>query len=246
MNKVSSSDAVADSTRSLVYTVLIPVMNEVDSLNKTISIILEENNNNFEIIIILSPKTKLQAKQNALKFENIPNLNAKVVIQSKPGIGGAYQDGIELSSGNFIIMIASDLETDPHLVRELIFASVENPEMIIATTRWKGLDAGFLNYGNVKYILNWTFQKMIRILFRSSLTDYTFGFRLYPTNSLKGRSWKELNFAFLLESILIPIREGWKVTEIPHAWKPRIEEKSSNKFIYYFDYFKVAYRVRRN
>lgn len=224
------------------YTVLIPVMNEIESLNKTISTILS-NNDKFELIIILSPKTSLEARQNAFKFE-ANNIYCKVITQVKSGLGGAYQDGIDVSTGDYLIMIASDLETDPNLVRNLIDASSKNPKSIIATTRWRGIGAGFEGYSVTKYFLNWIFQKLISFLYKSKLSDYTFGFRLYPKEALKDKSWQEINFAFLLESILVPLIEGWDVIEIPHTWKPRVENESNNKIRYFIDYFKVAFRVR--
>jgi dolichol-phosphate mannosyltransferase len=227
-----------------LYTVLIPVMNEIESLNETISIILEQNQKNFEFVIILSPKTKFEARQNALEYEKKLNSKISIITQIKPGIGGAYQDGINICRGDYIIMIASDLETDPNLVKDLIALSVLNPDKIITTTRWRGEGAGFEGYGVLKYVLNWIFQKTVSYLFHFNLTDYTFGFRLYPKESIKTWEWKEFNFAFLLESILIPLREGWKVIETPHNWKPRVEETSNNKFIYYLSYFRVVSRVK--
>lgn len=218
-------------------------MNEIESLDKTISIILENNHKKFEFIIILSPKTKTSARENAYKYE-AKNINCKIITQKKPGLGGAYQDGIECSKGDFIIMIASDLETDPYLVSNLINTSIKYPLSIIATTRWKGNGAGFEGYHGGKYLLNWIFQKMISLLYKSKLSDYTFGFRLYPKDALKNKNWEEVNFAFLLESILVPLVEGWKVIEIPHSWKPRVEDTSNNKIIYFLNYFRVAFRVR--
>jgi len=217
-------------------------MNEVESLNKTISTILS-NNEKFELIIILSPNTSLDAKLNALRYE-ATIVNCKVITQVKLGLGGAYQDGIDASTGDFIIMIASDLETDPRLVRNLIDASVKNPKSIIATTRWRGVGAGFEGYHFAKYFLNWIFQQLIRILYKSNLSDFTFGFRLYPQKALKNKNWQETNFAFLLEAILVPLIGGWNVIEIPHTWKPRVENVSNNKIKYFVDYFKVALRVR--
>ena len=225
--------------------VLIPVMNEVSALNKTIEIIESESpNTKFEIIIILSPLSEKSAVENAYSVSELGTKNCRVIIQKDLGIGGAYIHGIEEAKGDYILMIASDLETDPHLVKQMLMISSLNPEKIITTTRWQGEHAGFKNYGSVKLYMNWIFQKWIALTFKSKLTDFTFGFRLYPSKSIKKVNWQNLNFAFLLEVLIRPIKSGWEVVEIPHFWQPRTEGVSSNRKRYFFAYFKVAVKVR--
>lgn len=225
--------------------VLIPVMNEVDSLNKTINIIENESSEEIlEYIVILSPKSTNEAVSNV---ENLVDKSRGKIIskmQRYPGLGGAYVTGIESVSGEFLIMIASDLETDPYLVKKMIEISKSNKDLIITTSRWLGKESGFVGYGKVKLILNFIFQKWISIMFKSNLSDYTFGFRLYPTSSIRGIEWENRDFAFLLESILVPLKSGWKAIEIPHMWQPRIEGESNNSLKFFFAYFKTAVRIR--
>ena len=221
--------------------VIIPVMNEVESLTETISIIIKDLPNvECDFIVILSPRSENEAIVNAKELPSYFSMPINVQVQKYPGLGGAYAHGIELATGDYILMIASDLETDPNLVKDLVKASVANPDCIITTTRWSGESAGFKDYGLIKKVFNWIFQKWISILYKSKLTDYTFGFRLYPARSIKSVHWKSRDFAFLLEAILIPIKKGWKTVEIPHFWQPRSEGTSNNSFRYFFAYFKIA------
>lgn len=225
-----------------MISVLIPVMNEVESLDKTLEIIkLENQGEDFEFIIILSPKSKPHAIENASKHADN---STHIIVQKYPGLGGAYIHGIESSRGDYILMIASDLETDPHNVKDLLIASDENPNSIIATTRWAGQGSGFNGYGSAKLVLNWIFQKFISKLYGQNLTDYTFGYRLYPSASLKNYTWKSKNFGFLLEAILVPVKNGWLAKEIPVSWQARIEEESNNRKSYFFEYFKIAFLIR--
>lgn len=230
-----------------LVTVLVPLINEVESLNETISTIKQDSPDTaFEFILILSPSSTSEAVKNAEQQCLERKGEARIILQNLKGLGGAYIDGIREAKGQRIVMIASDLETDPKLVQELLKISDLNPRHIVATTRWKGDSAGFQGYGTTKKVLNFIFQKLISKMFSSELTDYTFGFRLYPSESIKNRHWKSDNFAFLLESIIVPIKDGWKVVEVPHFWKPRIEGKSSNKVTYFVDYFLVALKVKLN
>jgi glycosyltransferase involved in cell wall biosynthesis len=230
-----------------LVSVLVPLINEVESLNETISTIEHDSPDRaLEFILILSPSSTKEAIKNAERQCSRRQGKARIIVQNLKGLGGAYIDGIREAKGRHIVMIASDLETDPKLVQELLKISELNPNHIVATTRWKGDSAGFQGYGATKKILNFIFQKLISKMFSSKLTDYTFGFRLYPSESIKNRQWKSTNFAFLLESILVPIKDGWEVVEVPHFWRPRVEGKSSNKIRYFVDYFAVALRVKLN
>lgn len=225
-----------------MISILIPVMNEIESLNQTLEIINSENfSETLEFIIILSPNSKKSAYENALAHEKD---FIRVIIQKYPGLGGAYRHGIEISQGEYILILASDLETNPYYVKDLITESRKYPMSIIATTRWKGDGSGFQDYGRLKLALNWIFQKIAALLFKSNLTDFTFGYRLYPSPSIKDVRWQCNNFGFLLEAILIPITRGWKTREIPVKWTPRNEDLSNNKKIYFIEYFKVLFSVR--
>lgn len=233
-----------DEKRELI-SVLLPVMNEVESLNETIRIINSENSNlNMEFLIILSAKSSKESIKNAESLRQSRPESIAVITQIKPMLGGALIDGIENARGGKIIMMASDLETDPRTVSLLIKKSNDFPNAIIATTRWAGDNSGFLGYNPVKLVANKIFQNFIKVLFKCNLTDATFGFRLYPREALAGKTWTTYNFAFLLESMLRPLKSGVKVVEIPTMWRARTEGTSSNSWTYYFSYFKLAAQIR--
>jgi glycosyltransferase involved in cell wall biosynthesis len=228
-----------------LVSVVIPVMNEVVSLNETLETITSEcPSENFEFIVVLSPKSELSAVRNVDNLIRVGIHNLVSIIQKYPGLGGAYSHGFEIAKGKYIIMMASDLETDPSLVKNLISQSRYYPNSIITTTRWSGADSGFEGYGALKLILNWIFQKGISLLYKTKLTDYTFGFRLYPRSAIVNVRWQARDFAFLLESLLLPIESGWEVIEIPHKWRPRTEGESNNRKRFFFAYLKIAFKIR--
>ena len=62
-------------------------------------------------------------------------------------------------------MMASDLETDPKTVSELINISKENIDTIICTSRWINKNS-FYEYGFFKKKLNYLFQSFLACYFR--------------------------------------------------------------------------------
>jgi glycosyltransferase involved in cell wall biosynthesis len=229
-----------------LVSVLLPLMNEVESLNKTIDVIVENNpQQNFEFIIILSPKTDSRAIENLERLKTKYS-NIKVILQVKPSLGGALIDGINSSTGSHVLMMATDLETNPSTVSMMISRSEENPDTIIATSRWAGVDSGFYGYHPLKKVLNLIFQRIFRFLYKSDLTDVTFGFRLYPRETLLEIEWQSHDFSFLLESLIAPLLQGAKVIEIPTIWSAREEGTSNNSWRYYKSYFLLLIRMRLN
>ncbi len=148
-----------------------------------------------------------------------------------------------MARGSHVIMMASDLETDPDLVPEMIRESKARPGTVITATRWRSGDS-FQGYGPAKVIGNWIFQQFFRVLYWSRLSDFTFGYRLFPTSLVKAINWKELRHPFLFETILKPLRLGIPVKEISTSWSARDEGKSQNVFSSYFKYFWVGIRCR--
>jgi hypothetical protein len=206
-------------------------------LNKTLNIINSKNKEKKEFLIITSKK-----KTPPKLIKKICRLNKKYKIkiysQKKPLVGGAVKTGIYFSKMSHIVIMASDLETNPYDLKKMIKLSKMYPKNIVCASRWheKGNIHG---YGFFKKIFNYMFQQLIKILFNSDLRDFTFAYRIYPSKVLKDFKFIENNHSFALEMILKPIKLGYKISNVPTTWKPRIEGVSQNSFWYYYDYFKV-------
>ena len=137
-----------------------PVLNETWSLIQVTDIVLEENKEHIlEIIIPVHPEKTTPESHNSIqelksKYGDI----IKAVDQDKPFVGGAVLKGFELVQGNYCLMLASDLETDPYLVKTFIEKAHNNEADIITASRWLD-EGGFGNYNPIKKLCNWLFQK---------------------------------------------------------------------------------------
>ena len=221
--------------------VILPAMNETFSLDETVRIILDENPADIkEILVVLSPKSTPECVATAHSLATRYPV-VKPIVQKRGFVGGAIRDAFEVVSGDYVILMASDLETDPHAVRELIRKEREGYDIVTAT-RWTG--AGFTGYDPVKYVLNKIFQIFFRILYGTRLTDLTYAFRIFKTDIVKRIRWEELRHPFLFETMVKPLRLGYKITEIPAAWSARKEGESQNTFWRNFEYFKIGFKVR--
>jgi hypothetical protein len=228
--------------------IILPTLNETFSFIQTVEIILGECSAEDigEFIAVVCERTEQESlncieKAKVLSLEN--GVSFKVVYQKLPFAGGAVRDGMKEASSSHTLFMSTDLETDPHAVKDLIKMGKQYPEDMITASRW--LSGGsFKGYNPIKYVLNWLFQKMFSVFYGVKLTDMTFGFRLAPTALLQSIDWEELKHPFFLETCLKPIRLGVIIHEIPSAWVARKEGESQNSFFATFKYLKIAFKVK--
>jgi hypothetical protein len=227
--------------------VILPVVDETESLRETVRILLAENASDIsKILIVMGKITKPEARAAA---EQLALEHPELIFpkdQVKPFLGGAMQDAFLWAEGTHVLMMASDLETNPHDVKHIL-AEARRGWDIVTTTRWRGEKGGapaFEGYNPVKFVANWVFQTAFGMLYGTKLTDLTYGFRVFKIEWVKKIRWEELRHPLLLETMLKPLRLGAKVKEIPTTWKARIEGESHNPFWRNFLYFRIAWKTR--
>ena len=231
------------ATQPLKVSIIMPVMDETVSLRETVEIVMDECAGDVHEIICVT--SRFTAKESIAVCEELAARWPDAVWmreQTKPYLGGALQDAFAWASGSHVLLMASDLETPPHDAKSIIAKAREGWD-IVATTRWAE-GGGFQGYNPVKYVANWIFQKSIGMLYRTKLTDLTYGYRIWRTELLRNHEWEELRHPFLLECLLRPLRLGASATELPVFWIPRKEGESHNPFWRNFLYFRIAFKLR--
>jgi glycosyltransferase involved in cell wall biosynthesis len=207
--------------------VLIPVMDETYSLRQTVDIVLAENAESVhEILIVVCGRTSPEALAVCREIEDAHPGLVQVRWQERKFLGGAMQDGFDWATGTHVLMMSSDLETDPAHARDLIQKAAEGYDVVTATR------------------LNWWFQKFFSLLYGVHLTDMTFGYRIFKADLVKSIAWEELRHPFMLETMVKPLRLGARVVEIPTTWKARVEGESHNSFWRNFVYFRPGLKAR--
>ena len=224
--------------------VILPVINETYSLYKTVEIIQESSSKYIkEYIIVIC---KFTSKESLTVIDTLKRDYPDLIIlhkQKLPYLGGALREAFELVKSSHLILMASDLETDPHLVSSLISEELKMKNGVVTASRWiKG--GSFLGYSKLKLVFNFLFQKILSLIYFSKLTDMTYAYRIMPTELIQNIKWEELRHPFLLETLLKPLVLGVKIKEIPAKWEARSEGESQNTFIRTFEYLRIAFKTR--
>ena len=222
-------------------------MDETYSLTQTVETILKtcRREDIAEIIIILCDRSSEDCRSTAeelvKKYEG--TVSIYIMWQTLPFVGGAIRDGIDKACGSHVIMMSSDLETDPDVVHRFINASKKYPDRIITASRWRE-GGGFEKYSRIKLVCNLIFERAIGLFYLTRLSDLTYAFRIFPSRLMKAIDWEELKHPFFLETALKPLRLGTKFVEIPGHWAARTEGVSQNGFFANFKYFRTAWHNR--
>lgn len=228
-------------------TILLPAMDETYSLRETVDTIAStcEISDIAEFIFLLCDRTTEESRQvaNELVEQYSQKIPTYIHEQTLPFVGGAIREGFELAKGSHVVLMSSDLETDPNVIREFIKYGKENPNKIITASRWRK-GGGFEHYNKIKLVCNLVFERVIGLFYFVNLTDITYAFRMFPTDLMQSIEWTELKHPFFLETALKPIRLGVKFIEIPAHWAARTEGVSQNSFFANFRYFKTAWNNR--
>ena len=229
---------------NLAITFVLPVLNETDSLRTTVQTITRLAGDHLhEVLIVIAARSTPESVRVARQLRHDSPKLVRIHRQQLPLLGGALREAFQLAGGSQVMLMASDLETDPGLIPRFIEKMQEGCWDIVAGSRWLP-GGGFEGYGRARTLLNWAFQRCLRLLYPSRLTDLTFAYRLYRREVLEGIRWDALGHPFLLECLLKPLRLGARVVEVPCRWRCRTEGASAGSFRQMLSYAPLAVRVR--
>ncbi len=205
--------------------IIVLAFNEVESLASTISEIqLSLGSRDFEIVISTSRNGTLDcqktAEQLALKYPNV-----SCHFQVRPYVAAAVLEVAKELDSDFIIYMSADGETPAEAIPRMLEKQKSTNADIISASRWIS-GGSFSNYGGLKYLISLLAQQFCRVAYFSKLTEFTYGFRLYKSGILKNYEFLEQKHPFFLETLLVPIRAGHIIYEIPVQWQSRTEGDS--------------------
>lgn len=235
MSKVNLSD--------IKLSIVVTVYSETFSINKTIEKLLKLDRGYIkEIILLTSPRASETTLRIAKEAEERDSKVRLVIQKNNPGIGWAYREGMDAAGGNYIALMAADLETEPEAVDRMVRKIEETGCDEVIANRWlKG--GGFTGYDPLKLVLNWLFQKMFKILFWTKLGDLTFGFKIVSREIATRIKWEGVRHEICIETTVKPLKAGFNLQQVPSVWVGRSEGVSVNKLLANFRYVIMALKV---
>ena len=105
------------------FSIIVPVYNVEDYINKCLDSILNQSFKDFEIIVVNDG-----TKDNSI--EKIKDYPIKLINQKNQGLSAARNTGVKHATGDYIIFIDSDDWVEKDLLKELEKSTKNNPDVI--------------------------------------------------------------------------------------------------------------------
>lgn len=213
--------------KSIKLSIILPTYNERENLPIIIWLIfkhLKDCDIQFEIIIIEdgSPDGTLDVAQ---RIQDIYGKDQIVILNRgrKLGLGTAYKAGLELATGDYIVLMDADLSHHPKFIPEFINLAKQKNYDIVTGTRYKD-DGGVYGWDMKRKVISCGANTLTQMALGSVASDLTGSFRLYKKAVLRkliGLS-KSKGYAFQMEMIILAEVLGYQIGEIPISFVDRV------------------------
>jgi dolichol-phosphate mannosyltransferase len=205
---------------SILLSILIPVRNEEENVNIiSKEIITKISIQSYEILFI-NDFSEDNTERELIKL-NTQNTKTVYYNNTKKGLGGAIDLGIQKSRGDYVcIMMSDSSDTVEDLNTYYDVISNYNLDAVFGSRFIKG--GKTVNYPLLKMILNRMGNLLAKFLLWTDLNDFTNGFKIYKRDSLlKLYPLVSESFNIFFELPLKLIIRGFKYKIIPISYYNR-------------------------
>ena len=173
--------------------IIIPCYNEQSTIKEIINKINSQSNIDKEIIIV---DDNSQDKTREILQNDLKNNVHKIILNDKNyGKGYSIKKGIEVASGDCILIQDADLEYDPSDYSKLLNPIINNVADVVYGSRFIGS-----NEKRVLYFWHSVGNKFLTILSNMfsnlNLTDMEVGYKVFRSSVLKDIQLEENRFGF--------------------------------------------------
>ena len=155
---------------------------------------------------------------------------ARVVHESRRGYGSAYLRGFAEARGRYIVMGDADDTYDFLAIPDFVAPLREHGYDMVMGSRLKGnILPGAMPWSH-RWIGNPILSGMLRLLFRTSVSDSHCGMRAFTREAYQRMRLHTTGMELASEMVVNALREKLRIQEIPITYHPRIGESKLSGF----------------
>lgn len=163
--------------------VVVPVFNEGDHVDKNLSLLENELENyfhNYEIIVISDGSTdQTNEKIKSFKSDHLRS----IIFEQNQGKGVAVRRGFAESKGDFILFIDGGMELHPREIKIFLgLMYLYDADIVIGSKRHPQSNVFYPWY---RRILSQLFQFFVKVLFHINVTDTQVGIKMFRRELIK-------------------------------------------------------------
>ena len=211
------------NTNNVIVSVVMPCLNE----EETLGICIEKAQTTLDTLGISGEVVVADNGSTDNSILVAEQCGARVVHQPTRGYGAAYLAGLGAAQGEYIIMGDSD-DTYDFTDLERFLTPLQNGYDLVIGNRFKGeIMEGAMPWAN-RYIGNPILSGMLRLLFRTHISDSHCGMRSFTASAYQKMNLKTTGMEFASEMVIKSVEVGLKIQEIPIIYYPRGGESKLN------------------
>ena len=211
------------NTHNIEISVVMPCLNEAE----TLGICIEKAQSTLKSLDIMGEVIIADNGSTDDSVAIAQNLGTHVVHQQTRGYGAAYLAGFAAAKGQYIVMGDSDDTYDFTDIERFITPLQQGFDFVIGN-RFKGeILHGAMPWAN-RYIGNPILSGMLRLLFRTNISDSHCGMRSFTAAAYKQMDMKTTGMEFASEMVIKAVEAKLKVQEIPITYHPRAGDSKLN------------------
>lgn len=209
--------------------ILIPAYNEAKTIKAVLTNVAKLNliqGIEKELIVVNDCSTDSTAQEIEAFISEFPEVNIQSFEQAvNQGKGAAIHKGIELASGDYIVIQDADLELNPADINVLLEGLLTGNSEVVYGSRFLRKDHQNTNF--VWHIMgNGFLTKLSNVFTGFKLTDMMTCYKLVPSKILKEMNLEENRFGFEPEVTLkLSKIKGLSIQEVPISYIARNKEE---------------------
>ncbi len=204
--------------RATILTVIIPVYNEAQTLERLVRKVLDADPPKQVIVVDDGSTDDTPRILSALRTRYGIEVHSH---SSNRGKGASIRTGLKYAEGEYTIIQDGDMEYDPAEFGKLLKPLLANEATVVYGSRYLVRPKEFKE--------RWRFLRFgvsvlnvaVRILYKVRLTDVYTCYKMFPTEMVKKLDLQSERFELCAELTSKLIREGIKITEVPISYHSR-------------------------
>ncbi len=220
----SNDGAPQLSTDSPRVSVVIPCLNEAESIERCVTIarsVLAEHGIAGEVVVADNGSTDGSP-------ELAERAGATVVHEPRRGYGSAYLAGFAAARGEYIVMADADLTYDFNDIPRFLDQLEDGAELVMGN-RMENIKPGAMHWLN-RYVGNPILTGTLNLFFRTGVSDAHCGMRGLRRDVLPRLDLRTSGMEFASEMVIRAAKERLRISEIPIEYHPREGESKLSRF----------------
>jgi glycosyltransferase involved in cell wall biosynthesis len=217
-------------------TVIIPVFNEVESIQEIVKRVISTE---LAWEIILVDDGSKDGTRDLLK-EMDGKDNIRVILHEKnQGKGAAVRTGFDAARGEVLLIQDADLEYDPRDFPTLLKPLDEGIADVVYGSRFLGGPRRVAMFWHM--VANYLLTFMTNILYNTILSDMETGYKVFRRKVIEGMPLHARRFDFEPEFTAKVLKRKYRIFEVPITFNPR--DYSEGKKIKLKDAFEAVWTL---